>query len=173
MNTFIFWLTVLFVIANVLTRYLRRNTDGYLQQPMSAYLTGRYSPIQDAGFFGLSVALALLAYITPGPLWLWQIPLYCAGAALVGVVVTKLVQLGKSGVLYQDLEDAHLACAAIAFACVTLAELSKSWDTPLAIWPAAAMVAATLFTLLKRTETTVLELLYSALIVAWLLVYLK
>lgn len=173
MNTLIFWLTIIFLGTNLITEYLRRSTDNPLQQPISDYLTGPYSLIQDAGFFGLSVALGLLSYFTPGPLWLWHIPLYCAGAALVGVVVTKYAQLNKRGVIYQDLEDTHLACAAVAFGGVTLAELCKSWGTPLAVWPAAAMIAAVLFTLFKRTETAILEKLYAALIVAWLVVYLK
>lgn len=173
MNTVIFWLTIFFVAANIITEYMRRRTDNAAQQPMSAYLTGPYSSLQDAGFFGLAVALILLAYSAPGSLWLWHVPLYFAGVGLVGVVVTKWAQLNKTGIVYQDLEDAHLTCAAVAFGGVTVAEIYKSWGTPLAVWPIAAMAAATLFTLFKRTETAILEKLYATLIVAWLVVYLK
>ncbi|MDE2101221.1 MAG: hypothetical protein KGL39_28505 [Patescibacteria group bacterium] len=170
MKILVLLLVIFFVVANVLTEYLRRKTDNAVTEPMSDYLTGPYGRIQDYGFFALSAALLILAV---GGLQLvaWSVPLFCGSAALVGVVETKRLMLTHAA-SRPWLERVHVACAGIAFAAVTFAELYLSRGHQLLfLIPLAAVCIAALFSLFKLTQTAMLEKTYAALIVLWLIVW--
>lgn len=164
-------LTLFFIAANLFTRWARRKTDGWVVQPMSAYLTGPLSLIQRLGFYSLTAVLILLASRDPLSLQ-WGIPLWIAAAALLLVVFTKLWQVSKSPVVRDRLERAHVACAGLAFFGTTMAEFHGSHHNQLfMLFPLTAAALALAFALFKRTETTALELVYASLITAWLVLW--
>lgn len=168
MQTVVLILTLFFVAANVFTEYMRRKTDNPLQQPMSAYLTGPYGVVQDYGFFALAIALVLLA-VNALSVFAWSVPLILAAVALAVVVKTKRMQIGADDVKRAALEKWHLAAAGVAFSGVTFAEFRGSLtDEILFLFPLAAVCAAALFTLFRRTETAVLEKLYTILLICWI-----
>lgn len=170
MKILVLLLVLFFVASNVLVEYLRRKTDNAVAEPMSDYLTGPYSRIQDYGFFGLSAALLILA-VGGIPIVAWSLPMFLAAFALVGVVETKRLMLTHAA-QKSELEHLHIACAGIAFAAVTFAEmyLSRGHEV-LFLMPLAAVVIAALFSLFKLTQTAILEKTYAALIVLWLIVW--
>lgn len=168
MRTAVLILTLFFVAANVFTEYMRRKSDNPLQQPMSAYLTGPYGTIQDYGFCALALALAILAAAAL-PVFSWSVPLILAAVAMVAVVETKRMQLGADDTRRAAIEKWHLAAAGIAFTGVTFAEFRGSLaNETLFLFPLAAVCAAALFTLFRRTETAVLEKFYTTLLIGWI-----
>lgn len=171
MKTLVLLLVLFFVAANVAVEYLRRKTDNPLQQPMSAYLTGPYGVIQDYGFFALALAFVLLA-AGALPVFSWSIPLILAAGAMVAVVETKRMQIGVDDTRRSAIEKWHLAAAGIAFVGVTFAEFRASLgNETLFLFPLAAVCAAALFTLFRRTETAVLEKLYTILLICWITIW--
>jgi len=160
---------IAFAAALSVVEFLRLPTDNPVQQPISAYITGRCGWLTTAGFLCLTAAVGLLAYTVPGPFWTWHVALFAAAVALIGVVATKWEQLNYStgSALYRELEAAHLLSAAIAFGGVTLAEFHSTIGVRWEWAPASAVIAAVAFTLLKRSETSVLEKAYTALIIVW------
>lgn len=170
-----FILALWFIVTNATVELLRRKTDNPWIQPISAYLTGEYSEVQDAGFYGLAVGLVVLA-VSDMPLFLWSIPLLVAAVALVLVVETKRLQVHAivDSVRYQELERIHLACAGVAFVTVTLAEFYRSYmeQSQLIFFPLAAVALAALFSIFKLRNTTPLEKTYTGLILVWLLIWI-
>lgn len=170
MRIVVLLLVLFFVASNVIVEYLRRETDNAVTEPMSDYLTGPYSRWQDYGFFALSAALLILA-VAGVDLIAWSVPMFCAAASLVGVVETKRLMLTHPA-QKATLKRLHIACAGVAFAGVTFAELyiSRGHEV-LFLIPLAAVVIAALFSLFKLTQTAILEKAYAALIVLWLIVW--
>ncbi len=172
MNTLIRTLIVTgvaaFIGALLSALFLRRKTVKPLTEPISSYITGSYGWLTSLGFAALMGSLLLLAHWAPGPLWTWHLPLWSAAVALMGVVGTKWAQLDSgSSTLYADFEDAHLLSAAIAFGALTFAELHSPLGLGFVWAPWAAIILAVGFTLLKSSQTTLLEWSYTALILTW------
>jgi hypothetical protein len=96
---------------------------------LSFYLLGPYSNWLHAAFYGLAVAIALLAiecYLgsTPPARTAATLILFIAGA--VGVVVTAIFPTDTSNHLTRH-GFIHILAAAVAFLCVSVAMLIQSW----------------------------------------------
>lgn len=136
MKFFILSSIVIFLLANIIVEYLRRDQDDIWEQPMSAYLAGSYGWIQSIAYILFSIGLILTGILTGQ--WIF----YLASAGLIIVVVTKHYKEEKD-----IIEHIHVIGAGFAFLCTQIGILRELHNTifmPLA-WLPLIILGTTFF----------------------------
>lgn len=160
-------LVLLFVVDNIITWYVNRDTLSWANDPISAYLAGvKLAWVQVLGFAAMVTALTVMAIILPNlPV---RVSLAVAAAALVGVVLTKYIPAGWHGLSQERLKWLHVRCAAVAFLGADLAILIQTHHAGGLVFALAlaAPASALLFYLFAPTRTALSERTYTAFLLA-------
>ena len=165
MDYFLLACTAFFAISITLPEIRRRHQSDYRHEPISHYLTGPGSTLQDVGFIVMAVGLFHLARALG--LSVAGIAAALVGAGVLGAMVTDRFP----GLFGRHKTRWHIGSAALAFLAAAPMMLATTEPAGLLGLGAAYLCLPGLCYLLAPRRTSVQEKLATATIILWLLAY--